>query len=181
MNSITWGAIAGLFFFALVSPAQTARPIRVMLLDGQSGGPYHDWQHATPVLKKELEDTKLFQVDVVTSPQSNGDFSNFKPEFTKYQVVVLNFDGPDWPADLKASFESYVKGGGGLVTVHAADNAFPQWQQFNEMIGVGGWRGRDDKSGPLWYLKDGKLVSDNAPGRAGSHGARLPFQLTTAE
>jgi uncharacterized protein len=82
---------------------------------------------------------------------------------------------------LKASFESYVKGGGGLVTVHAADNAFPQWQQFNEMIGVGGWRGRDDKSGPLWYLKDGKLVSDNSPGRAGSHRARLPFQLTTAE
>src|SRR5436190_1832055 len=46
------------------------------------------------------------------------------------------------------------------------------------MIGVGGWRNRTEKAGPLWYYKDGKLVSDNAPGAAGSHGQRTPFQIT---
>src|SRR5436190_19766356 len=46
------------------------------------------------------------------------------------------------------------------------------------MIGVGGWRNRTEKAGPLWYLKDGKLVSDTAPGAAGSHGQRTPFQIT---
>ena len=63
-----------------------------------------------------------------------------------------------------------MRNGGGLVIVHAADNAFPGWKAFNEMIGVGGWRDRTEQAGPFWYVKDGKLTSDNAPGRAGSHG-----------
>ena len=154
-----------------------AGPIRVMLLDGQSGGPYHAWQLTTPVLKKELEETGLFRVDVATAPPSGGDFSRFKPDFKQYAVVVSNLDSPEWPADLMASFEQYMKDGGGFVSVHAADNAFPNWRAFNEMIGIGGWRGRNEKSGPMWYFKDGKLVSDDSPGNAGSHGARLPYQL----
>ena len=47
------------------------------------------------------------------------------------------------------------------------------------MIGVGGWRDRTESAGPMWYFKDGKLVQDDAPGSAGSHGARLPFQVVT--
>jgi hypothetical protein len=159
---------------------RAATPIRVMILDGESGGPYHQWQLVTQVLKKELEETGLFQIDVATAPPPGGDFSRFKPEFGKYQVVVWNYDAPDdrWPADLKTSFETYISNGGGFVSVHAADNAFPNWKAFNEMIGVGGWRGRNEKSGPFWYLKDDKLVPDSAAGAAGSHGRRTPFQLT---
>ena len=162
---------------AIALPRATA-PIRVMLLDGESGGPYHKWALITPVLKKELEETGLFQVDVVTAPPSSGgDLSTFKPEFSKYQVIVSNYDAPDWPADLKSSFEQYIKNGGGLVTVHAADNAFGQWAEYNQMIGIGGWRNRTEASGPLWFFKDGKLASDSSPGKAGQHGSRLPFQL----
>ena len=62
--------------------------------------------------------------------------------------------------------------------VHAADNAFAGWPAYNEMIGVGGWRGRTEKAGPHWFFKDGTLQSDPSPGPAGSHGARIPFQLT---
>ena len=159
--------------------ARAAAPIHVMILDGESGGSYHQWQTVTPVLKKELDETGLFQVDVVTAPPAGGNFSNFNPDFGKYQVVVWNYDAPDerWPAELKASFEKYVAGGGGFVSVHAADNAFAGWTAFNEMIGVGGWRGRTEKAGPFWYVKDGKLVSDPGSGPAGSHGRRTPFQL----
>ena len=74
-----------------------------------------------------------------------------------------------------------MKNGGGLVSVHAADNAFPGWEAFNEMIGVGGWRGRTERSGPYWYYRDGKLVSDPSPGRSGSHGKRVPFQVTVRD
>lgn len=169
--------------FLLALPTLAAPSIRVMLLDGESGGPYHKWQLTTPVLKKQLEETGLFQVEVVTAPPANGDFSTFKPEFSKYQVIVMNYDAPDerWSAELKASFEQYMKNGGGLVVVHAADNAFGNWKEFNEMIGVGGWRGRNEKSGPYWFVKDGKLTPDNAPGNAGSHGQRTPYQMTVQD
>lgn len=162
-----------------VLPLVAAPPIRAMLLDGEQGGPYHAWQETTPYLKKMLDEAKIFQVDVVTAPPAGADFTKFKPEFSKYKVIVSNYDVPDerWPVELKESFEQYMKNGGGLVAVHAANNAFPQWKAYNQMIGIGGWRGRDEKAGPLWYFKDGKLVSDETPGRAGSHGARLAFKI----
>src|SRR3954465_10847780 len=95
----------------LPAAGMQAAPIRVMLLDGQSGGTYHDWRATTPVMKKQLEQTGLFQVDVVTAPASGGDFSNFHPDFKKYQVVVSNLDSPEWPASLMTSFEQFVKNG----------------------------------------------------------------------
>src|SRR5271167_2232583 len=156
-----------------------ANPIHILLLDGESGGPYHAWQLTSAVLKKELEDAGIFSVAVATSPRFGEDFSNFKLNLNGYQAIVLNYDAPDWPADLRAQLEQYVKNGGGLVVVHAADNSFPDWPAFNQMIGIGGWRSRSEKSGPLWYFKDGKLVSDKSPGSAGSHGNRLPFQMET--
>jgi hypothetical protein len=174
-------AHAGIVAMALaVVCARAASPIRVMLLDGESAGSYHKWRATTPVLKKELDETGLFAVDVVTAPPAGADFSSFTPAFSRYQVVVLNYDAPDerWPASLKTSFEDFVKGGGGLVAVHAADNAFPGWPAFNEMIGVGGWRNRAESAGPFWYLKDGRVVSDDTPGPAGSHGIRVPFAVS---
>jgi type 1 glutamine amidotransferase len=150
-----------------------------MLLDGEQGGPYHAWQETTPYLKRMLDDAGLFQVDVVTAPPAGSDFSNFKPEWTKYKVVVANYDAPDerWPDDLKTSFDNYVKNGGGFVSVHAADNAFAKWKAYNLMIGVGGWRGRNENAGPHWYYRDGKLVADSSPGNAGTHGARTLYRV----
>jgi type 1 glutamine amidotransferase len=178
-----WRAVVfvlGMFFCAgPVSLAQT--PIRVMVLDGQSAGAYHNWRATTPVLKVELEETGLFAVTVVTAPESGGDFIGFKPEFSRYKAVVLNYDGPDWPVDLRKELEDYVSGGGGLVVVHAADNAFPNWPEFNLMIGIGGWRGRNENAGPMWYFKDGKLTKEDSPGAAGGHGARLAFQVVTRD
>lgn len=156
-----------------------ATPIHVMLLDGEQAGAYHAWQETTPYLKRMLDDAGIFQVDVVTAPPRGGDFGTFKPEWGKYQVVVSNYDAPDerWPDSVKASFEQYIRNGGGLVSVHAADNAFANWKEYNLMIGVGGWRGRNEKSGPHFYSENGKLVPDTAPGMAGSHGARNPFKV----
>lgn len=49
------------------------------------------------------------------------------------------------------------------------------------MIGIRGWGSRDEKAGPLWYYKDGKLVSDTAPGTAGAHVNRVPFLVTVRD
>jgi type 1 glutamine amidotransferase len=156
---------------------RAATPISIMILDGESGGPYHDWRRVTPVLKKMLDETGLFATTVVTTPPASGDFSGFMPDFAKYQVVMLNYDAPDerWPAALKASFEQYMTNGGGLVAVHAADNAFPGWQAFNEMIGIGGWRGRTEKAGSRFAFVDGQRINAGETGPVGSHGKRVPF------
>jgi len=176
-------AVAAIVSIALalaVGVSRAQAPIPVMILDGESGGTYHDWARVTPVLKKMLDETGLFATTVVTAPPAGGDFSSFAPAFAKYRAVVLNYDAPDdrWPAALKTSFEQYVRDGGGLVVVHASDNAFPAWPAFNEMIGIGGWRGRTEKAGPYWFVRDGMLRSDPAPGPTGSHGRRVPFQVT---
>ncbi len=169
--------------FAWVPALPAAEPIPVMLLDGESGGPFHAWEKTTPYLKRMLEDTGMFRVDVVTAPPKDGDFSRFQPAWSNYRAIVMNYDAPDerWNDTLKASFERYVREGGGLVIVHAADNAFPKWKEFNLMVGVGGWRGRTEADGPMFYWQDGKIVADTSPGRGGSHGPRHEYVVDTRE
>jgi hypothetical protein len=172
-----------LLLASIAVSAQTPRGIPVMLLDGESAGRYHDWPRVTPVLEKMLDETGLFDVTVVTAPGTTGELTGFDPPFAKYRAVVMNYDAPQerWPAALKASFERYMTDGGGLVAVHGADNAFAGWPAFNEMIGVGGWRGRRENAGPFWFYRDGTLVSDTSPGPAGSHGRRSPFLVTVRD
>jgi type 1 glutamine amidotransferase len=162
----------------LLTNGLAAQQSAILLIDGQNN---HDWRHTTPLLQKILEDTGLFRVDVLTTPPKGADFSGFHPDFAKYKAVISNYNdfagGTVWPADVQAAFESYVSGGGGFVSYHAADNAFANWPAYNLMIGIGGWEGRNEKSGPFWYFRDGKLVSDDTPGPAGNHGARKPFQV----
>jgi len=181
MKHILIGFLVATPIVALTAIPAHAAKIPVAIVDGQSGGAYHNWKLTTQVLKLELEETGLFDVTVITAPQSDGDFSSFSPNFVQYKALVMNYDGPDWPAGLKTQFEQYVSGGGGLVIVHAADNSFPNWPAYNEMIGIGGWRNRNENAGPYWYWKDGHVVSDPKPGPAGMHGARLPFQVTTRD
>src|SRR3954469_16297670 len=179
MKSFLRYALVGVALLSLESVSYAASDIRVMILDGESGGPYHNWKATTPVLKKILEDTGMFEVEVVTAPRHDGDFSNFHPKFSDYKVIVSNLDAPDggWSGETKSAFEQYVNGGGGLVVYHAADNAFPGWSAYNQMIGIGGWRNRTETAGPHWGCTDGKLASDPQPGPAGRHGQRLPFQV----
>ncbi|MEE9602980.1 MAG: ThuA domain-containing protein, partial [Thermoguttaceae bacterium] len=69
----------------------------------------------------------------------------------------------------------------GLVIYHFACAAFPNWKEYNEMIGLGGWGGRNEKDGPYVYWKDGKIVRDMTPGRGGSHGPQHPFQIVVRQ
>lgn len=158
-------------------PACGMEKLQVMILDGESAGPYHDWPRVTAALEQILDETGLFDVSIVTAPGPDGDFAAFHPDFAAFDVVVLNYDAPDerWPASLESSFETYVRNGGGMVSVHAADNAFPGWAAYNEMIGVGGWRNRTADAGPYWYYERDELVADPSTGSAGSHGRREQF------
>jgi type 1 glutamine amidotransferase len=134
-------------------------------------------------MRKYLEDTGLFRVDVVTHAPK-GEDPAFQPAFSDYDVVVSNFGhgAAEWPAATKAAFEAYVREGGGFVAVHAADNSFPKWAAYNEMIGLGGWGGRNEASGPYVYFDEaGKLVRDTAPGPGGSHGPQHEFPVVVRD
>ena len=159
--------------FLLQSIVLAAPPLKVLIIDGQNN---HAWKETTPVLKKLLEESGRFTVDVATAPAKGQDMSGFKPEFSKYAVVVSNYNGDAWPAETQTAFESFVRDGGGFVSYHAADNAFPQWKGYGEMIAVGGWENRTtEKFGPRVRFKEGKVALDASPARCGNHGARLPF------
>jgi type 1 glutamine amidotransferase len=159
--------------FAAVAQAQTG--LKALIVDGQNN--HGNWPTTTRMMKKYLEDTRLFSVDVATTAKQGTD-EGFKPEFSKYNVVVSNYNGAPWPAATQEAFVAYVKGGGGFVVVHAANNAFGEWKEYNEIIGLGGWGGRSEKSGPYVYLDaDGKLVRDESQGRGGNHGPQHPFQI----
>ncbi len=156
--------------------AASDRKIQVLIVDGQNN---HDWKGTTPVLKQALDSAGIFAVEVATTPQ-DGNLSGFKPEFGKYGVVVLNYNGADWPAATKEAFQNYVSKGGGMVSVHAADNSFPGWHEYNQMIGVGGWGNRNDTFGPMIRWRDGKTVLDPKGGH-GTHGAFHSFVVETRE
>jgi type 1 glutamine amidotransferase len=153
-----------------------AAPIKALLVDGQNN---HQWAVTSPELKKILEADGLCTVDVATAPAKGQDLSGLKPNFAAYQVVISNYNGEPWPAATKEAFEKYVSGGGGFVSVHAADNSFPEWSAYNEMIAIGGWGGRNEKSGPKLRLRDGKWTEDTAAGPGGHHGQQHEFLMVT--
>src|SRR3954468_2746661 len=153
-----------------------AAALKALIIDGQNN---HDYKSTTPHLKKLLEETGLFTVDVATSPPAKGDMKSFRPKFSDYDVVVSNYNGEPWSDETKIDFEKYVKNGGGFVSVHAADNAFPEWPAYNEMIGLGGWNNRNEKSGPYLRLREGAWKPDMTPGNGGSHGKQHEFLMVT--
>lgn len=158
------------------APLQAAEKLRLLIIDGQNN---HNWKATTPVLESFLEKTGRFTVDVATSPPKKAPESawkKFRPEFTEYDVVLSNYNGELWPEPVQKSLEKYVAGGGGVVIVHAANNAFPQWKEFNRMIGLG-WRGAN--YGKRVTLDDDgeKVVTPKGEGPGAGHGPQHQFSV----
>ncbi|WP_310590388.1 ThuA domain-containing protein [Dyadobacter sp. NIV53] len=127
---------------------------KVLIIDGQNN--HRNMVEGTGMMKGYLEETGMFTVDVMTTPKKGQSLDEFKPDFSKYDVVLSNYNGDSWPETTNLAFEKFVKNGGGVVVVHAADNSFPSWKAYNQMIGIGGWEGRNEKSGPYVYFSEEK-------------------------
>ncbi|MCB4798584.1 ThuA domain-containing protein [Neotamlana laminarinivorans] len=177
------------------------KKIKVLIVDGQNN--HNVWPKSTIMMKQYLEETGLFQVDIARTkylynskrfsdwlaladvekgvegkPKTDPDFC---PKFKKYDVVISNFgyNAASWSEKTQQKFEKYMKKGGGFVSVHAADNSFPEWTAYNEMIGIGGWGGRTEKHGPYLYVdKNNDLKRDYTEGKGGRHGKREAFLVT---
>ena len=152
--------------------------LRVLVIDGQNN---HEWQKTTPLLVEMLKASGRFTPEVATAPAAGEDMSGFRPKFDGYDVVMSNYNGERWSKETEQAFVDYLKNGGGFVSVHAANNSFAEWPEYNEAIGLGGWYGRTEKAGPYVYFKDNKLVRDDSPGRCGSHGEQHEFVVRTRQ
>jgi type 1 glutamine amidotransferase len=197
MKNIIYTLIC-LFLLNISAEAQ----LKALIVDGQNN--HEVWPKSTIMMKQYLEETGMYEVDIMRTqytwmagrekaflplasvgetqdldnPKTDPDFA---PNFGDYDVVISNFGwkAADWPDDTQKALEEYMEAGGGLVVVHAADNSFPDWTAYNEMIGLGGWGGRNEKHGPyVYYTNEGELVRDTSPGGCGAHGPQHVFPVT---
>jgi len=190
MKTLRWFLLSALVVaaaaWAAPAAAADAAKSNVLIIDGQNG---HDWKATTPPIKAMLEKTGRFTVAVLTSPPAlarnpddaakaaNKDaWEKFKPDFSKYQVVLSNYSGQPWPEDVQKAFEKFVADGGGFVCYHFAVAAFKEWDAYNQMIGMG-WKQAAFGEG-LALDDSGKEVRRaKGEGAGGSHGPAHPFEV----
>ena len=165
---------AGLLTFFSACKNETG--YKTLIITGQNN---HNWKASSPILKQILDETGLFSSEIMITPGKGEDMKTFNPDFTKYKLVVIDYNGDSWSEKTNSAFVEYVKNGGGVVLYHAADNSFPAWKEYNEMSGLGGWGDRNQKDGPYVYYKNNQLVTDTSAGNGGSHGKRREFLVLT--
>ncbi|MBN2288785.1 MAG: ThuA domain-containing protein [Candidatus Glassbacteria bacterium] len=102
---------------------------RLLLLFG--GEQYHHWQENALALREVLE-TSGFTVVMNEDPWifTTGGMKD-------YDGIVLQFIMTErWPLEVERAFLSLVSSGMGIGIVHSADNSFPGWDEFEEMVGL---------------------------------------------
>lgn len=130
--------VANLCFFALASlavgsldePQSPQEPITALIVSGANN---HDWEWTTPSLQGILEESGKFKVDVTYEPAKTlADAETL----ARYQVLVLDYNGPRWGEAAEKNFLNAVANGTGVSVIHAANNAFPGWEEYEKMVAL---------------------------------------------
>ena len=83
--------------------------------------------------KDTLEATGLFKVDLTDSPASK--LADAKG-LAGYQVFVVDYNGERWGEPAETNFLNAVKNGAGVVIIHATNNSFVGWTEWDKMIAL---------------------------------------------
>ena len=123
-----------------------------------------------------------FEEEAVQYKKADAEYrktmATFRPEFSKYQVVLLNYNGDSWPDNTQKDLVEYVASGkGGLVIIHAANNSFSSWKEYNLMIGMG-WRGNSFGDRLITDDQGKELRVNKGQGPGAGHGAKHSFTIT---
>ena len=155
------------------APADKPAKLRVLLLSGANN---HNWKATTPALVKILKTSGRFAVTVTDEPQKLT-----AEAFAKYDVIVSNWTPwPNvkkriWDAKTEKAFLDSIRGGKGLVVVHAASTAFQSWPEFQQLAGATWGLG---KTGHGAYHEFGVTIADaNHPVTAGMKDFRIADEL----
>jgi type 1 glutamine amidotransferase len=111
--------------------AAQAAPLPVLLVSGANN---HDWEWTTPEIKTVLEETGRFAVTVTNEPAKDLAATDLG---AKYRALVLNYNGPArWGEPAENGFLAAVRAGTGVVVIHAANNAFDGWKEYEQLVGL---------------------------------------------
>lgn len=177
LSTITAIIVIGICIASTTSCA-SKQPIKTLVVTGQNN---HNWKVSHLAIRQILENSGMFTADFAISPAEGGDMSTFDPDFSGYDLIVLDYNGDRWLEKTDKAFLEYVKNGGGVIVYHAADNAFREWDEFGKICALGGWGGRDETDGPYVYIQNGELIRDNSPGAGGSHGAQHEYIMNSRD
>ena len=104
--------------------------IQTLLITGANN---HEWQRSAPFCKDVLERSGKFAVTLTETPaEALAD----KDALARYQLLFLDYNGPAWGEPAQQNFLDAVRGGIGVTVLHAADNAFPGWVEYEKMVGL---------------------------------------------
>jgi uncharacterized protein len=104
---------------ALMPSCRQKPQYKALIVTGQSE---HNWKVSSEALKQILDETGLFSSEIITAPTKGEDMSAFNPVFSNYNLVILDYEGDDWPEPVHSSLMDYVKNGGGLVIYNSKSN-----------------------------------------------------------
>lgn len=100
--------------------------------------------------------------------------------------MVSNFNGGHlptgvrWPQAAEEAFDAYLRRGGGFVSFHAANNAFLNWDKYNEMIGLG-WRDKSFGPGLILDEQERVILVPAGAGPGPGHGPSHDFVVTMTD
>lgn len=170
MTKFRFIAILTVLPFMLFAQSKT----KVLIVDGFNN---HDWKQTTELTKRILDNSNLFDITVSTAPKDSIERLKWDPVFKNYDVIIQNTNNSNdrnvrWSTKVEKSLEKYVKNGGGLYILHAANNSFDHWLEYEKMMGMG-WR--PASFGYALEITEDKRINKIGPGvgKGTSHGARF--------
>jgi type 1 glutamine amidotransferase len=114
------------------APAGLSEPIRAVIVTGDDVT-VHRWRETSRALREVLDDEPQLIARVEEDPNFLASNRLFD-----HQVLVLNFSNREPLSQQQtacANLEKFVRQGGGLMVIHAAAKAFPDWDRFVEIAG----------------------------------------------
>lgn len=124
---------ASLALSTMVSAPET--PIQTLIITGQNN---HNWLFTSRVHAETLAASGRFAVDITDDPATTlADAA----KVGKYQLFVLDYNDSSstnrWGEAAEKNFvQAVASGKTGVLAIHAANNAFVGWKEYEQMLGL---------------------------------------------
>ena len=140
--------VAAMIAVVVLGVGATARQQpKAVIVTGENSFNGHVWKETSVALKAILDEGKAFSsVTIENDPNFIG-----TDAFLGYDVAVFDFRNAKPFANdaaMQANILKYLEAGKGLVTIHWANNAFPYWNEWTNIVGRS-QVSRHDKRGPF--------------------------------